>query len=386
MSGIARGTDARQAPRHVAVRHVVGSGSGSPLPCPEPQQVSRGGLLDEPRRLALLEPRKARWAARATEPAPGVTAAQRLYAERRARALGTELEPRVADCGTITVAARCACGPRRVAYTCRQHVVCEICSRQRAKRYGRKIREGLESAIRERCKTLLTYGAQKWRTVLLTLSVRHTGDIEADCARLKEGWRGLYKAMHRRGWGWFPYVGTIEVTPGRDGLGHVHAHVVAVWPWRDWGQVARMWRRACPTSTRINIVQAKSTRGAASYVAKYVSKGVYTADFTPLLRANVVAGMYQSRWVFTSVRFWVPWSPCCPECNVKVETLVILVRRAIAAGVPPDERPEWAAECDIDDYGPLVGGEPSPWAVLLADQRASLSRAGSTWRPPARCS
>lgn len=338
--------------------------------------MSPGGLLDEGRRLTLLEPRRARWAARAVEPADGVTADQRLYAARRAKSLGTELEPRVAECGSVSVPARCLCpGTRWLPRTCRQHVLCEVCCQRRARRYGRRIREGLESAIRERCQRLGAHGAARWRTVLLTLSVRHTGDIEADHRALMDGWRGLYKAMHRRGWGKFPYVGTIEVTPGRDGLGHVHAHIVAVWPWRDWSAVARMWRAACPQSTRINIRQAYNTRGAAKYVSKYVSKGVYVDEFTPYLRANVAAGMYQARWVFSSVRFWVPFVPCCQACCAPVQLLVVQVRDAYNRGTPPDRRAEWLVEVTDDvrawreRWRAVGGGRASATAVPAPDQR-----------------
>lgn len=339
-------------------------------------------MLDEDRRIFLLSARRARWAARAAESAVELTEAQRVYAARRARALGTELEPRVADCGRVSVRARCQCpGTRWVPRTCRQHAVCELCCQRRARKYGRRIREGLEAAIRERCQQLGTRGAKRWRTVLITLSVRHTGDIETDHAALRSGWRKLYKAMHKRGWGWFPYVGTVEVTPGRDGQGHVHAHVVAVWPWRDWADVARMWRRACPESTRINIMQAHNTRGAAKYVAKYVSKGVYVGEFTPRLRANVVAGMYQARWVFTSVRFWQPFVPCCQQCCAPVQLLVVQVERAYNGGRVPDDRPEWLV--DTTDWwfarrkpgDAPVGGGASAGDVPTADQRASAGGA-----------
>lgn len=199
------------------------------------------------------------------------------------------------------------------------------------------------------------------RVVLLTLSVRHSGDIEADHGALKAGWRALYKAMHRRGWGRFPYVGVVEVTPGRDGRGHVHAHVVAIWPWRDWSVVAKLWRRACPESTRISLVAAKSPRGACRYVSKYISKGMQGSEFTPELRARVVAGMYGARWVFTSWRFWQPFEPCCPTCCTRVQLVVVHVRDAWLRGRPPDWRPEWWCESDE-----LVRAWRDRWAARIS--------------------
>jgi len=365
-----RADDGNGASRH------VGSGSGSGLPCPESQHVSRALVLDEPRRLRLLETRAARWGDRAAK-VPGYRA--RVYAQRRHRSLTRPIGPRVAACGSVAKRARCGCGTRWVAMTCRQHLLCGPCLAARSRRLGRRIQEGLLAAQAQYRAALCTRGAQRWRVVLLTLTVRHTGDIEADRAALMAGWRGLYKAMHRRAWGRFPYVGVIEVTPGRDGLGHVHAHVAAVWPWRDWSMVAKLWRQSCPQSTRINIQQARSTSGAAKYLGKYLSKGTQDANFTPELRASVVAGLYNTRQVFTSVRFWVAWVPCCQKCQAPVRLLVVIVKDAYNRGLPPDDTPEWVVECgglDREHWGAIRGGDPSPWRVLRTDECASVSRAG----------
>jgi hypothetical protein len=158
--------------------------------------------------------------------------------------------------------------------------------------------------------------------VLITLTVRHTGDIAADREALARGWRRFYLAYRRR-FGTFAYVGTHEITPGDDKLGHPHAHVVALWPFRDWGLLAELWRAACPESTRINFRASRNAKHAARYVSKYVSKGVQGADFSPELRARVLAGTYGTRWMMTSVRFWVPWEPKCSCCGESVRRAML---------------------------------------------------------------
>lgn len=182
--------------------------------------------------------------------------------------------------------------------------------------------------------------------VLITISVRHTGDIGADRQALAEGWRRFYKAYHKQ-WGRFPYVGTHEITTGRDGLGHPHMHIVALWPRRKWGPGApgpvdepdlrSMWRRACPQSEQINFQASRSVKHAARYVSKYVSKGIQTDDFTPELRARALAGTYGTRWLCSSVGFWIPFVPCCPGCGQSVQRV-----RLTLANHDPDPFPDAA--------------------------------------------
>lgn len=282
----------------------------SGLSSPESQQVSP---VDEATWASEMEPRRLRWEARAVD--PSLTRQQRRYAFRRARRLRRPYVERLDGCARAGVLVKCACpGKRDVRwYACRQHVMCERCQRQRSKRMGARVRAGLENAHAQ---------APKLMAVLITISVRHTGDIGADRASLARGWRRFYRAYHRR-FGAFPYVGTHEITPGRDKLGHPHAHIVALWPFRDWSQLAELWRAACPESTRISFVASRSVRGAAKYVSKYISKGVQTDEFSPELRARILAGTYQTRWLMSSVRFWVPFVPVCRCCKQPVQRLVL---------------------------------------------------------------
>jgi hypothetical protein len=265
--------------------------------------------VDEGRLAELMAPRRARWAARAAD--ESLREPQRVYAAHRARSMGRTHARRLARCATAGVVVKCACpGKRDVRwYGCRSHLTCERCQRQRSKRMGARVRAALEARFAEH---------PGHRLVLITLTVRHTGDLARDRRELASGWRGLYKRLHRRGWGDFPYVGVIEITPGTDGLGHVHAHIAAVWPWRDWGVVRELWLDACPASERINFVASYGVRAAAKYVSKYLSKGIQRSEFTPLLRAEVLSALYQARQVFTSVGVWVPFHPVCRCCGTRV--------------------------------------------------------------------
>jgi hypothetical protein len=281
------------------------------LPCPESQQVSP---LDERLYAELMAPRRDVWRARAAAAGQGETKV--TYALRRAAALDRPYSRKLQRCSRRGTRVRCGCrGWRGVRlHTCRQHLLCADCQRARARRMGARIRAGLEAAIASRPGEML---------VLVTLTLRHSGDVAEDRQRLADGWRRFTKAFWKR-YGRFPYVGVWEVTPGSDAMGHVHMHVAVVWPWRDWGDVREMWLAACPESERITFVarrrdgRASDPKSAANYLGKYLSKGLQTDDFSVELRTRVVAGTYNSRWVFSSRKFWILFRPLCQHCQCSV--------------------------------------------------------------------
>lgn len=288
-------------------------GKATPLSWPESQQVSPAGIVevDEPLWRELMTPVRDRWHDRATD--ADLTPSQNAYADRRARRLERDYASRPESCERVAVPVRCGCPGRRAwrTYTCRQHLVCAVCQVKRAKKLRARIRAGVEAQE----------GKLRGRLhpVLVTLTVRHTGDIGADRRRLVAGWRRFYKAL-RRIVGPFPYVGTHELTKGDDNLGHPHAHLIVFWPWFDWKLVARLWKWAMDDAGAQppDCQRARSVRGAAKYLGKYVSKGVNTDDFSPEMRARALAGTYGSRWLFSSVRFWIPFVPECPCCHQPV--------------------------------------------------------------------
>ena len=185
-----------------------------------------------------------------------------------------------------------------------------------------------------------------YQLVMVTIGLPHDPDVGRVRKELAASWRRFRQANHRR-WGEFFYVGTHELTAGTDGLGHPHAHVVCLWPigrpddgsQGDWKLQRELWLQAAPTSTRVNFEASKAPHKAARYISKYVSKGVQTQDFTPELRARVLAGTYNTRWIFSSVGAWVKFQPCCKRCGVSV-TRVSLTWHGRCTS-PPDSTPEW---------------------------------------------
>jgi hypothetical protein len=216
-------------------------------------------------------------------------------------------------CGTTSVKVACACGPRDVTVGCGQHFVCAACRWKRFKRQRARIMRAMDRVVLGDGREM----GPRELVVLATCTVRHSGDVDEDWKALMSGWRRFYRAIHKRGWAPRAYVGVIEVTPGRDGLGHVHLHVALVWPRIPWSEIHIMWRRACPQSTHIHLKAAKSgAHGAGKYVAKYVTKGCDGAGFSPLLRARVLAASYGRRQLVSSVGFFVESAAkCCRFCK-----------------------------------------------------------------------
>jgi len=270
-------------------------------------------LVDEGLYAELMDERRKSWLARAAE-AKGELKV--VYALRRAAAMARPYAAKLARCGKTGTRVKCGChGWRGVrSHSCRQHLLCRECQRARSKRMGARIRAGLEAALAARPGEML---------VLLTLTLRHSGDVAVDRENLAAGWRRFTKAFWKK-YGKFPYIGVWEVTRGADGLGHMHMHVAVVWPWRDWGDVRELWLAACPQSERITFVarrrdgRASSPKSAARYLGKYLSKGLQDDEFTPELRTRVLAGTYNTRWVCSSRHFWILFRPSCQRCGSPV--------------------------------------------------------------------
>lgn len=284
--------------------------------------------VDERWRAALMEPERERWRerSRSTE----LNSGQREYADRRYKAIGRRLATRIDQCGTRGKMVACACpnSSRFRSFGCRQWWLCAECRKQRQPRLGRRIREGLAARFAEASEAWPDTYEGRPRLVLVTLTVRHSGDLAEDRAAIARGWRRFYQRLHRRVGAW-SYAGVWEVTPS-DG-GHVHAHVACVWPWMPWGEqqqtermpwnVRQLWLDSCPESERISFVadrkdeKASTPASVANYLGKYIAKGCDTGWFTPELRAEIAATMYGKRSVFTSVRFWEKFTPLCPCCK-----------------------------------------------------------------------
>ena len=339
---LAQAPDSAQGPRGVALTPV--------LELPAGLGLTRRQLLSknvEERRRDLLANERHRWGIRAADLALtvmvlahqvdrlnlggcGRTAAEVgyrrqqafkafVYACRRVRSLSGDLGPRVASCGSRARYVRCGCNdgePIELRESCRQRLVCARCREEAAGRTRKRLLDALDrhrEAWRDERNRL---GALR----MLTLTVRHSGDLARDRERIYRGWMELRKEMWRW-WGRaFPFCLVWEWTPGEDGKGHVHAHVLVVGGPRFWNYQAinATWRKKCRQSTGIDIqwVRNQSTKAAANYVAKYVAKGSALDDgMTEEVQAQTLAASYGKRSLSTSLGFWAPPSRHCRCCG-----------------------------------------------------------------------
>lgn len=265
---------------------------------------------------------------------------QRAYAGRRASSLAGSYFARQDACERTGSPTRCGCRvpgraqeafPARDEWTratkpregvawhsCRRHLTCDRCRRSRSNREGTRIRTALANHVER-----LPRG---YHVVMVTVGLRHSGDVRADRVELSESWRRFRDSYAHR-FGRFPFVGVFEVTPGEDKLGHVHAHVLCVWPigrkgsgsGGDWQLLREIWVKAARgRSEVIFFSRVKRCGDAAGYVAKYVAKGVASDEFSPELAAHVASATYNTRFVFTSRFFWLKWERRCTSCGAKV--------------------------------------------------------------------
>ena len=203
---------------------------------------------------------------------------------------------------------------------CRQWWVCRACRARRLKPLAPRLMESIGARVVE-----AEAGGHRVAIRLVTLTVRTTGDVDRDRAELGEAWRRWYKALHK--WiGRHAYAGVYEVTPGETGRGHVHAHVMVVWPrWLDYGRVRRLWLAAAGgRSTRINIVGVSGdARRATAYMCKYLSKG--SEELAPDLAGRVIAAFYGRRAITASRKFWLPRGGCshCGQVIRRADDLAV---------------------------------------------------------------
>lgn len=280
----------------------------------------------------------------APEDAPSSPPKAGAWYGRRAAALARPLRERIEACGQgAPLVLECACGRVKVPTSCGQRQVCRTCNGRTMRRIRAKLTKAMRARVEANARAHKLRGAPRGAArlpMMLTLTVRHSGDLLHDRTTLQRGWQRLRGWLHRRlklapgGRGQFDYAMTWETTPGNDGLGHVHAHVVALLPFVPFRDLRDEWVRATGgASTGIHCAVPKDKTGrriggdraaarAAEYLAKYASKGVDLEDFTPELAANVLDAAWGRRVCSTSHGFWLPKPPC--ECKVCKERWLVV--------------------------------------------------------------
>lgn len=273
---------------------------------------------------------------------PYVLARAKRYADARARTIALPRSKIVTGCGSRTITKKCACGPSVAEIGCGQILLCDRCRRP----YYRRIRARTMKAINARLATATDTwkreGSQKGqrpKIVMMTMTVPRTLDgvqlsLDDRRHRLIDGWRKFRQWLHRR-IGKFAFVGLPELKPGSDATGHLHYHVVCIWPFWDWTEAQAEWRRATglPNANPPDFAVMKDSETAAHYVAKYASKGATSnaertktrtgsVAMTAELLADFVCTYYGKRRVTVSVGFWVPRpAPCCPRCQQAITVI-----------------------------------------------------------------
>jgi hypothetical protein len=195
-----------------------------------------------------------------------------------------------------------ACGEvHEVPHRCGLKAWCSEC----AQRWGRDRTERLTAGLarREReCRQLWSsLGALRGlrpELRLLTLTVpRHEHGPVAAMSSARNAWNAMRTWLWtevRAGWArrlkrkrrdvpaeWvrMPYGLAWEMTDGTDGAGHAHAHVVVFLPFVSVTRMNAAWHRMTGGNVHLSkdergrVMTAPSVKTAASYLAKYVTKG-----------------------------------------------------------------------------------------------------------------
>lgn len=220
-------------------------------------------------------------------------------------------------------------------------------------KWRKRLGAGLESGLRR--ERLRYWATPRYRrrgmvpgVYLITLTGPHSGDIATDRARMGRAVRVLLKHATWQRW-WSVYAYTWEVTPGADGLGHVHCHLAVVSSWvpftvtqveqndplawcpRRKGEQRRamrkrsrglheVWRDAMPGAVVLDVrppkrESANQAFSAAHYLSKYVTKGVEPSEFTGTKAGELLVAMAGRRKVSTSEDFYVPPITACECCG-----------------------------------------------------------------------
>lgn len=237
------------------------------------------------------------------------------WAEHRAQAMALPRAEVVGACGKRTRTIACGCGPREVKVGCDQVQLCPTCRKKHWRRWRRKITRCMDAHVRaargrwhsEQRGRVARHGSMMPGVYLITFTVPHSGSIAEDREALAKGWRRLSKVATAQGW-WGAYALAYEVTPGKDGKGHVHIHLAAISSWIPYEELHVAWRAACPGSEILDVSAPRSTRraNAADYLAKYVTKGVEPTVFTGQKAGELLCAFRGKRKVTASRGFWTP--------------------------------------------------------------------------------
>lgn len=246
---------------------------------------------------------------------------------------------------------------------CRDRHVCATCAKDAGRKtYARSI-PAVERMVKQAFREWHARGRfEATRPVvrLLTLTVRHSGDLVHDRKVLEKGW------VRHRAWlakTWNPrktphrtrmrFVRVWECTNGHDGLGHVHFHAVTVAPRYSYKAARAAWighTDGASTQYDVTSIPKDNAKQAAQYLAKYVSKG--SAGLDGETAAAWWVASYARRALSTHRGCWLEKEPPhCQECGSLLLEWVLAkgqagAREREATGPPLP----WASSADFAEY------------------------------------
>lgn len=225
-----------------------------------------------------------------------------LWHAQRADSLRRGLVRRMAKCGGRTLHTACGCGTRAAPVGCGLASVCDACKRRRYGKMRARFARAMQALHANENATRPTGRGARMEWCLYTLTAPHSGDVQADRARIDRAWQRLRAWLQYRFGRSFPFCLVWEYTPGQDDRGHIHAHVTQLLPWLDFHAMREEWLRAMgETVGNFRIEQVQAHR-AAKYVTKYVTKGVH--NLSPEHGAAWLAVTHNRRNTRTSRGFY----------------------------------------------------------------------------------
>lgn len=291
------------------------------------------------------------------------TTTLRAWHRQRANGLLRRRADRVSACGTRTFALRCGCDDlRRVRSRCGTRVVCPTCTEAYARATARRVRLSVQAHLDEQIARWRSRGALPGhapRVYLVTLTLPHEAE-EGRAERLLDlAWRRLRRHAGRGHWS-RSCLAVREWTPGRDGRGHPHLHVVVVATWLDYHHVRTTWRRAAlevgagePRGRGGVDITSRQGEKAAKNAARYVAK--YLTDSPSLCSvrdwARLTSWLAGRRLLLASRGWWRAEPPRCPCCEQRFAWCSSVEAAWVAVGGDPNR---WAHPHRLE-YDPLTG-------------------------------
>lgn len=274
------------------------------------------------------------------------------WADDRARALALDREDVVGACGKRQMRVACGCSDITLPVGCDQPQICVDCRKRHSRLWQRRITAGMDVALRRARKAWFANPYRRGMrpgVYMITLTAPHSGDLVVDRERMGKAVRKLLK--HATAEGWFSaYALTWEATAGAAGDGHLHCHLACVSSWIPYSSMQadpmalaharadddgmahprrarkrlrpglhEVWERVMKGSHVVNVSAPKrgedGARGAAQYLAKYVTKGVDPVEFTGCKAGELLAAFRGKRKVTTSAHFWPERDATCECCR-----------------------------------------------------------------------